>query len=320
MQAGCGRWYFINILIPAQGRTMIPIDDRFIPYTSVAVRLRGETGWRMGTLPCEPGQVERRMAGKGWNAAAWVEIGRGHALPDALGCWLDEDALAKGWAWDAPARCWRAPDEPATAPDGVPHRGSLSLSWRRIGFGWAVLEVRAGADALELDIDDIWDDFAPVVRFIHRLIDGKPSRFGVVGNMTMVAVIDTETEGVCRLTAGPVERGVMKPAVDALIDRAGLILAFRHLLHDLASHPGLGPGWLFHAGSDSEVYDRLSDEAGRLWDEGVRAGRFPADFDAEMDFEADYMAQRMPLTPDQHVFLEKYQTMLRTLVIPGKGA
>jgi hypothetical protein len=39
-----------------------------------------------------------------------------------------------------------------------------------------------------------------------------------------------------------------------------------------------------------------------------------------MDFEADYMAQRMPLTPDQHVFLEKYQTMLRTLVIPGKGA
>jgi hypothetical protein len=299
---------------------MTTIGKRFIPYTSIAVRLQGETSWRMGTLPCEPDRVERHMAGRGWQVAAWIEIARGHVLPDALGSCLDEDALAKGWAWDKPAGCWRASDEPATPPDGVPRRDNLSLSGKRIGFGWAVLEVRAGTDVLELDIDDVRDSFVPVVRFIHRLIDGKPSRFGVVGNMTMVAVINTDTEGVCRLTAGPLERGVMKPVVDVAIDRAELILAFRHLLCDLASHPGLGSGWLFHAGSDIAVYERLSDEAERLWDEGVQAGRFPADFDAEMDFEADYMAQHMPLTPNQYVFLEKYQTMLRTLVIPADWA
>jgi hypothetical protein len=295
---------------------MIPIDERFVPYTNVAVRREGETGWRMGTLPCGPAQVEQHMADKGWNVAAWVEIGRGHALPDALGGWLGEDALAKGWAWDEPARCWRAPDEPATAPDGVPGQGVVSLSWRRVGFGWAVLEIRSGADVLELDIDDVRDSFVPVVRFVRHLIEGKPARFGVTGNVTMVAVQDGGAEGVCRLLAGPLERGSMKPVVDVLIDRRELILAFRHLLYDLARHPGLGPGWLFHASSDSEVYDRLIDEAERLWEEGVQAGRFPDDFDAEYDFEADYMAQHMPLTAGEYVFLEKYQTMLRTLEIP----
>jgi hypothetical protein len=118
-------------------------------------------------------------------------------------------------------------------------------------------------------------------------------------------VQDGGAEGVCRLTAGPLEHGSMKPAVDVLIDRAELILAFRHLLYDLASHPGLGPGWLFHACSDGEVYDRISDEAERLWKEGVQAGRFSDDADADLDFEADYMAQHMPLTADQYVYLEK---------------
>ena len=74
--------------------------------------------------------------------------------------------------------------------------------------------------------------------------------------------------------------------------------------------------WLFHAGSDSEAYDYLSDEAERLWKEGVQAGRFPDDIDAEDDFTADYMADRMPLTASQYVFLERYQTMLRTLEFP----
>jgi hypothetical protein len=295
---------------------MIPIDDRFIAYTSVAVRPEGETGWRLGTLPCEPDQVERHLAAKGWNVAAWVDIGRGHVVPDALGSWLSEDALAKGWAWDAPARCWRAPDEPVTAPNRAPGQGGVSLAWRRIGFGWAVLSVRSGADVLELDIDDGRDSFVPVVRFVRHLIEGKPARFGVTGNVTMVAVQDGGAEGICRLLAGPLERSLMKPVVDVLIDRRDLILAFRHLLYDLASHPGLGPMWLFHAGSDSEVCDRLSDEAERLWKDGVLAGRFPDDIDAEDDFTADYMADRMPLTASQYVFLERYQTMLRTLEIP----
>jgi hypothetical protein len=295
---------------------MIPIDDRFIAYTSVAVRPEGETGWRLGTLPCEPDQVERHLAAKGWNVAAWVDIGCGHVVPDALGSWLFEDALAKGWAWDAPARCWRAPDEPVTAPNRAPGQGGVSLAWRRIGFGWAVLSVRSGADVLELDIDDVRDSFVPVVRFVRHLIEGKPARFGVTGNVTMVAVQDGGAEGICRLLAGPLERSLMKPVVDVLIDRRELILAFRHLLYDLASHPGLGPMWLFHAGSDSEAYDRLSDEAERLWKEGVQAGRFPDDIDAEDDFTADYMADRMPLTASQYAFLERYQTMLRTLEIP----
>jgi hypothetical protein len=295
---------------------MIPIDDRFIAYTSVAVRHAGETGWRLGTLPCEPDQVERHLAAKGWNVAAWVDIGCGHVVPDALGSWLSEDALAKGWAWDAPARCWRAPDEPVTEPNRAPGQGGVSLAWRQIGFGWAVLSVRSGADVLELDIDDVRDSFVPVVRFVRHLIEGKPARFGVTGNMTMVAVQDGGAEGVCRMLAGPLEYGSMKPVVDMLIDRAELILSFRHLLHDLASHPGLGPMWLFHAGSDSEVYDRLSDEAERLWKDGVLAGRFPDDIDAEDAFTADYMADRMPLTASQYVFLERYQTMLRTLEIP----
>jgi hypothetical protein len=299
---------------------MASIDECFVPYTNVAVRLKGETGWRMGTLPVEPDQVAQHLTENGWKAAAWAEIGRGHALPDALGYCLGEDALAKGWAWDAPAACWRAPDEPVTPPDGTPRHGGLSLIWKRIGFGWAVLEVRAGSEAIELDIDDIRDDFVPVVRFIHYLIDGKPSRFGVVGNMTMVAVIDHGADSVCRLLAGPLEQGVMKPAVDVRIGRTELILAFRHLLYDLADHPGLGPMWLFHAGSDSADYDHLSDEADRLWEEGVQAGHLPDDIDAEYDFKADYMAQRMSLTPDQYVFLEKYQTMLRTLVIPDDWA
>jgi hypothetical protein len=319
MQTGHGRWYFINILIPAQDRTMIPLDERFVPYTSVAVHHEGDTGWRMGALPCEPAQVERQMADKGWNVAAWVEISRGRVLPDALGYWLSEDALAKGWAWDQPARCWRAPDEPVTAPAAIPCQGDLSLSWRRVGFGWAVLEIRSGADVLELDIDDVRDSFVPVVRFVRHLIEGKPARFGVTGNMTMVAVQDGGAEGVCRMLAGPLEYGSMKPVVDMLIDRAELILSFRHLLHDLASHPGLGPMWLFHAGSDSEVYDPLSAEADRLWNEGVQAGRFPDDIDAEYDFTADYMAQHMPLTASEYVLLERYQTMLRTLEIPDDG-
>jgi hypothetical protein len=299
---------------------MIPIDERFIAYTSVAVRHQGETGWRMGTLPCEPDQVERHLAGKGWNVAAWVDIGRGHVVPDALGYWLAEDALVKGWAWDLPARCWRAPDEPVTAPAAIPCHDDVSLSWRRIGFGWAVLEIRSGADVLELDIDDVRDSFVPVVRFVRHLIEGKPARFGVTGNETMVAVQDGGTEGICRLLAGPLERNSMKPVVDVLIDRTELILAFRHLLYDLASHPGLGPGWLFKGGSDSEIADRLIDEAKRLWKEGVQAGRFPDDFDAEMDFEAAYMADHMPLTASEYVFLERYQTMLRTLEIPDVWA
>jgi hypothetical protein len=274
----------------------------------------------MGTLPFEPDQVAQHMAGRGWNVAAWVEIGRGHVLPDALGYWLSEDALAKGWAWDEPAGCWRAPDQPVTAADGTPGQGGVSLSWRRIGFGWAVLEIRSGAAVLELDFDEVRDNFAPVVRFVRHLIEDKPARFGVTGNETMVAVQNGGAEGVCRLLAGPLEHGSMKPVVDVLIDRADLILAFRHLLYDLASHPGLGPGWLFHGGADSKVADRLIEEAKRFWKEGVQTGRFPDDFDAETDFEADYMAQHMPLTASEYVFLERYQTILRTLEIPDDWA
>jgi hypothetical protein len=74
--------------------------------------------------------------------------------------------------------------------------------------------------------------------------------------------------------------------------------------------------WLCHAGLPSEPYDTISDEADRLWELGVREGRWEDDWDAAEDFRAEYIAKRVLLSPEAVACIDQYRAMLQTLSIP----
>jgi hypothetical protein len=168
--------------------------------------------------------------------------------------------------------------------------------------------------------DDVRDSFVPVVRFVSLLVAGGYPHFGATGsNDTPVAIatFPAREPGTCRLIAGRLTRWVLQADLDVLVDRQALIGEFRTFLNTLADHPCFGPMWLCHAGLPSEPYDTISDEADRLWELGVQDGRWEDDWDAAGDFKAEYIAKRIPLSPEAVACIDQYRAMLRTLSIPS---
>jgi hypothetical protein len=135
-----------------------------------------------------------------------------------------------------------------------------------------------------------------------------------------IATFPAREPSLCRLIAGRLTRWVLQTDLDMLVDRQALIGEFRSFLNALADHRCFRPMWLCHAGLPSEPYDTLSDEADRLWELGVQEGRWANELDAAEDFGAEYLAKRVPLSPEAVAYIDQYKAMLRTLSIPSGWA
>jgi hypothetical protein len=286
-----------------------------IPQTTVAVRLTGEQGWRIEALAYTPDEVKSVLAAKREHLETFRVVSFRHIVPSAAAHPDYRSAHGRGWLWDEPAGCWRPQEEPITPPPGAPRPGRIELVLRSVRFGWVTLDVRTSDATVEVLFDDVQDSFVPVVRFVSLLVAGGHPHFGVIGSETPVAMatFPAREPGLCRLIAGRLTRWVLQPDLDLLVDRQALIEEFRTFLKTLADHPCFGPMWLCHAGVPSEPYDTISDE---LWELGVQERRWEDDWDAAGDFKAEYIATRIPLSPEVVAYIDQYRAMLRTLSIP----
>jgi hypothetical protein len=284
----------------------------------VAVRLTDDQGWRFEALPCVPDEVRAVLAANREYVDAFRVVSFRHVIPSAAAQPDYRSAHCRGWLWDEPASCWRPQEEPITPPPGIPHPARVELVLRSVRFGWVTLDVRTSDAALEVMSDDVQDSFVPVVHFVSLLAAGGYPHFGAIGSETpaAMATFPAREPGLCRLVAGRWSRWVLQPDLDVLVDRQALIGEFRKFLNTLADHPCFGPMWLCHAGLLEEPYDRISDEADRRWALGVQEGRWEDDWDTAGDFKAEYIAKRVPLSPEAVACIDQYRAMLRTLSIP----
>ena len=110
------------------------------------------------------------------------------------------------------------------------------------------------------------------------------------------------------------ENDDIRPALNVCVTTEVVIEAFRSLLNDIEQHPCFASNWVCFICLSDEQYDHLSDEADKLWEQGVSQGYWSDDWDRQVDFHARYVAERIELTPEQVDVVERYRTRLRAAI------
>lgn len=165
--------------------------------------------------------------------------------------------------------------------------------------------------------DELEDDLLDWVRFTGVLVaGGYPHAKMSKTNPSMMAV-EPAGGDLCRFILGD---------ISVLLPRQMLIEAFRGFLSAIADHPCFALWFLCTSKLDAPEVEALREQADVAAKAAVAAGALePLDpvglelgctVDAEDEFRAHYMAERVAFSPEEVAWVEKWRTTLKTHEIP----
>ncbi|WP_202306156.1 hypothetical protein [Mesorhizobium sp. L-8-10] len=291
-------------------------STRLLDETVFAVRNENAPGWQMLAWECEPEDLPRRLAASGLDKREHRLVGAAQVAVEFVRQLVVEKALKAGWHQDWSSETWFPMDQPLPRLPGIPVPADVSLSLRSIVYGWICIAVEAHGKRLDLQIDDIHDSLVTFVRFIQILAAGGEPHAALAERATAHFVVqDGPDPHLCRFYL-EVRRNGEAEIIDAITDREALLRQFRSLSTAIANHPCFAHHYVCHCCLNDAEYERASDAADSEWQDGVKAGQFPDDWDAAQEFAAARIVAEVPLPEDCALLADEERMMLRALAVP----
>ncbi len=222
--------------------------------------------------------------------------------------------MNRGWqryVYDGP---WYPMEEPFPRPIGSPGRENIKLTLDRVYFHiyWTIT---AGDITISQCIDDLDDNPVLWIEFANILsTGGYPHAALCSDGPTQFEVHEVEQQGMCRLIVK--YRGREPKLIDIVVSRDELISQFVEFFNSIADNPCFGHSFMFSGIVPDDAYEAVEKVAAAEWKTGVEEGKFPDDYDAEVDYIERRIATEIPLPHYYQEIVDRYKVMLRTRIIP----
>lgn len=230
-----------------------------------------------------------------------------------------QSRLAKlmGWSCISETNSWVRLEEPfpLSRADPVPVKISFELAY--VLNGYIGIKIRFENVTLELILDDVQDSLVLWARFAACLKEGgEPHAFLADNLTTWLAVRGLEDPEQCQLRI--VRTGCNEGIFDLALSRRRFTEAFCKLVQEMAEHPWLGHMWLCFISLGHAEYEAVDCEAEDDWQKLLGRGCVEDDWDAQAEFIARRVVERVPLPPSCEEFSAKTRRMLRSFEVPAE--
>lgn len=201
---------------------------------------------------------------------------------------------------------------------------SIGFHLRSISCGKLIFEVRISQASVDIYCNDVIDPFVPLVKFA-RQVPEPGDRLFTISEITAprasFAIRDADTSEDCRFAVEAEKSpsfgtGGETVRFNVVLKRMELQERFLSLFREIADHPYFAHLWVGFVNSESNVADRVLDDAEKVWKSGVRDGQGEGNLEEQERFEDRYYVKNYPLSAEDKKCAERYRQMLLTLTVP----
>lgn len=307
-----------SFTIPENGKPARTVDGLvhdLKTYTLVSWRWPGDAHWRVSAI-----EGERNNFGVDLAAFQKVEfscLGELHLVPEYLELAQFGLAKLKGWSCISGSSSWVQLEEPFPLSRAELTPVEISFELVQVINGWMSINVKFEGEKIELVLNDVEDSLVLWARFAACLkAGGEPHAFLADDLTTWFAVRVLKEREQCHLRIVRTGRG--KRVFDLALNRRCFAAAFRKLMLELAEHPWLGHMWLCFGSLGHPEYDDVEREAEADWQKLLDCNIVEDDWDAQEEFVARRVVERVQLPSSCDEFSARTRRMLRSLEIPAE--
>lgn len=278
--------------------------------------LREAEGWRLYGWLCSPQALPLHLAAEGLGDKECREIAHHRVIPAVREFFWAEYAMGEGWQQIPGTELWCPMDEPLPPLPGEAAPGSVAISLDRISFS-IYFSVESDGVRIPTFIDDIDDSLTLWILFFNLLEGGGfPHAALCCTGPAHFIVQPGASPDECRFYLRNYgEDGVR--TLDVVVPRAALIEQFRSFLTAIADHPLFAHSFLCSFHLPDELVEPVEKAAEEEWSRLVATqGIEDESGEAEGDFVNFRIAEAVPIPESSLPWVQKFQNMLRTQVIP----